>query len=610
MCGLSGTSSLRHKEKLKQLTRDIISRGPDETSFYNLDWIQIGFNRLAIVDLLNGSQPFFSSDKRFAVFCNGEIYNHKLLRNDLEKSGTRFISDHADIEVIAHGFERWGLDVFSRLDGMFAVAVIDQKEKALYLCRDACGERPLFYYLDDQKGITFCSEFRPLLKMLGSFHPDGAAWRWFLGTKAPPFGASMDGRIRQIPPRNVLIWRGGMPSMLHWANKSRSSHVKSKSLDENVEQLDHLIQKSVGLRKCADVEIGAYLSGGLDSSLITVLASKALNKKIKTYSLVYDEEIYNKNADRYYAKQISDEINTEHREIHLNPSKIIQDLPKIVRQYGQPTSLPCSTWFVSEVMGEDIKVALTGDGPDELFGSYFLHRVCSLLDYKERHGVCPKNAVNDPAAIKFAARNRKASVSEMFEGFSVFDSKEQEELLGIEIPAAPSFRDQLDVTFGQRKKEGQSRLQRILEFEWKRLFNEGVLHYADVLSMAHSVENRLPYLSKEILDMAREIPDEQKCLPGETKRILKRVALRHLPENIVNRPKEGFIEPSIYWLSGPLWKWTHEYFKRANERNLGFINWSNVPSLEERFKRTKELAIGKKIWTLLNIAMWEEENAL
>jgi len=610
MCGLSGTTSEKYNDKLRRLTRDIISRGPDGTSFYNQDWIRIGFNRLAIVDLLSGGQPFFSRNKQFAVFCNGEIYNHNQLRNILERSGTKFVSDHADIEVIAHGFERWGVGVFSKLDGMFAAAVLDLKEKVLYLCRDACGERPLFYHIDDQKRITFCSEFRPLLKMLGSIRPDGASWRWFLGTKAPPLDASMDKRIRQIPPGHILRWRNGITNIFKWEKKNSSSDAKKQSIEENVEQLDQYIQKSVSLRICADVEIGAYLSGGLDSSLITVLASKVVNKKIKTYSLIYNEKIYNKSSDRYYAKHISDEVQTEHREIHLSPARIIQELPKIVRQYGQPTSLPCSTWFVSQVIGDDLKVALTGDGPDELFGSYFLHRVCALLDYKKKHGVFPRNTGNDPAVIKFAAEKEKASIARMFEDFSVFDSKAQEELLGKEIPAAPSFRDQLDIVLGRSKKKNPSRLDRILEFEWNRLFNEGVLHYADVLSMAHSVENRLPYLSKEILDMTREIPDEQKCLPGETKRILKRVALRHLPQRIVNRPKEGFVEPSIYWLSGPLWEWSHEYFKRASERNLGFINWSKISNLEEQFKKTKELAIGKKIWMLLNIAMWEEEAAL
>jgi asparagine synthase (glutamine-hydrolysing) len=602
MCGLAGSTSKQSRSLCEKLLTEIKSRGPDETNYFRNQWIELGFNRLAIVDLLGGKQPFLCDKKKILTFCNGEIYNHLELREELKKEGVLFKSNHSDIECLAQGFSHCGISFLKRLDGMFAAVVVDLNKRLIYLIRDRNGERRIYYTLDSQGDITFCSEFKPLFKHLGSFRPNKKAWNWYMAFKAPPQDSSIDKRIHQVLPGEIVAWQNGAIKKEKWFNPNRHFADNKKSLYENTEEFDCLINKAVDLRCRADVDFGCYLSGGLDSSLITWLASKRRSNKLKTFSLTYKENIYNKSNDKKFSRIIAKKIQSEHQEIELNHKEFASEYPNIIQRYGQPICTTSATWFVSKQIGKTLKVALSGDGPDELLGSYFIHRLAYLI-HAQKQGIEIKWANKIESSL--AQKHEKSKVSDLLEINSVFNTREQAEYLGPELVGGASLANQLYESC--RKNQGKNIFETVLNLEWDRFFNEGVLNYSDVLALSHSVENRLPYLSNEIVDFAKQLPTDQKYFLGTSKKILKNVATRYLPQELVHRKKEGFIEPNLYWISGKLQTWAAHHLEKAKQRDLGLIQWQKTSFLWDRFKKHHDLKDGKKIWMLLNIAIWEDQ---
>ena len=602
MCGLAGSTSRGSRNLCKKLLTEIKSRGPDETNYFRNQWVELGFNRLAIVDLLGGRQPFLCEKKKLLTFCNGEIYNHLELREELKKEGVSFKSHHSDIECLAQGFSHCGIPFLKRLDGMFSAVIVDLKERLIHLIRDRNGERRLYYTSDSQGDITFCSEFKPLFTHLGSFRPNRKAWNWYMAFKAPPQDSSIDERIKQVLPGEIVTWKNCAIKKEKWFSPNCHSELNQRTLNENTEDFDYLINKAVDSRCRADVDFGCYLSGGLDSSLITLLASKMASKKLKTFSLTYNENIYNKSDDKKYSRLIAKKIQSDHQEIELNHKEFAREYPNIIQRYGQPICTTSSTWFVSKQIGKTLKVALSGDGPDEMLGSYFIHRLAYLI-YAQEQGIKVKSANTIERSL--AQKHEKSKVSDLLEINSVFNTKEQAEYLGPELVGGASLASQLHDSC--RKNQGKNIFETVLNLEWDRFFNEGVLHYSDVLALSHSVENRLPYLSNEIVDFSKQLPTDQKFFLGTSKMILKNVASRYLPQEIVHRKKEGFIEPNLYWISGKLQTWTAHHLEKAKKRDLGLIQWRKANSLWERFKKHHDLKDGKKVWMLLNIAIWEDQ---
>lgn len=602
MCGLAGSTAKREMYRVQVMLNDMHERGPDETSGFKKDWIKVGFNRLSIVDIETGHQPFISDCRRYVTFCNGEVYNHRKLRRELESKGCLFRSNHSDIEVLAKGLAIYGLKYLNKIDGMFAVIHIDQKSRSVVLARDKNGERPIFYTIDDRGELSFCSEFRPLFNALGSYKPDKNAWKWFLAFKAPPFDRSIDKRIKQVPPGSFLVWKNGKSHLDSWVELPRPDSITHLSYKEKVIHFDKLISQSVKDRCDLDVGFGAYLSGGVDSSLISVLASRNTGKTLKTFTLVYKDKIYNKNEDKVFAKKISQIINSEHHEISLSAKEFSDEYPKIVEQYSQPTCVTNSTWFISKHIGKKLKVALTGDGPDELLGSYRLHRIAYLIDCIKKNKSL-KGA--NPEEVKKARSYCSETLATIIEKECIFDSTCQNNVAGPEIYSKESLGNLIGLSL--RKIKDGDIFEKVLAFEWSRLFNEGVLHYSDVLGLKFSVENRLPFLAKEITSFIQALKSTEKYEIGYSKKILKDCALNYLPENLVHRKKEGFIEPNIFWLEDKLYSWAEGYFKKAQKRDLGIIKWKENILLLQEFKRTRSFSVGKKIWLLLNVAIWEEK---
>lgn len=580
MCGIAGYTGPQIPGKLESLVSSMVHRGPDDDGYYHDKCVHLGMRRLAIVDLITGKQPKISSDGNVAVVFNGEIYNHRELRQELENKGRRF-SSQSDTEVIVSLYQELGVNFVARLCGMFAVALYDRRIDALYLFRDRLGKKPIYYRRDRSTGVLeFASEFNTLKTEDGREWINREALAWYFSQKAIPGDASIDRRIRQVPAGCYLrhgLSDGSFDISRYYNGPVSSGRAKISDEKKAADRIERLLVDSVGLRMRADVEVGAFLSGGVDSSLIVALAAKATNRPLRTYCLVYDHEINEKGNDRKFARLVSEQFKTRHHEVLLTPQILMNELPAIVACYGQPNSAVISNWFIAKEMGKALKVALSGDGADEIFGSYYLHRAA--------------NAASD------------ANFPEFIDRFGVFTDQELQLLLA---PAA--YRPGAIIEMiGARQKILKSRdpLNRMLEFDCRNLLCEQILNYSDTLSMAHSLEVRTPFLDHRLVEYAFRLDPRLKIRNGETKFVLKTVARRYLPESLVCRRKEGFVEPSVYWIADEMKDFRRSYLESASFNTLGLLNNDFVRDVVERYEREHEFAVAKKVWSLLMYAVWE-----
>lgn len=600
MCGIIGFRKFNNLNIDLNISLDEIShRGPDDVFTYVDGDLSLGIVRLSIIDINNGKQPFFNKNKDIVVIYNGEIYNHKQIRAELESEGVSFSSQNSDGEIIPFLYEKYGVNFVRKIRGMFAISIYDKRTSKLYLFRDRIGERPIYYSFSEE-GFIFSSEYNVISKCLSYIDLDLQSLSWFFSFKAPLVDSTIDNRIKRLNPGHYIV-----------INEDNSFNINSyyslnltRQLDlkNPVEELDLLLNSAVKEQVDVDVPLGAFLSGGIDSSLIVQLANNHSNQCINTFSLVYYEDINNKSLDRKYSRMMAEKLKTNHIEKLLTPEEFLNDLPLIVSQYGQPTSSTFSNWFMTKEMKGKIKVALSGDGPDELFGSYFLHRTSSLFDIIGSK----KYIYNETAEDLFVKNNMGKEFYEILDSFSVFSSDEKFELLKIKNIREKSLK------LLKEKTELISlgtQLDRNLRFEFKHTFVEQVLHYSDVLSMANSIEVRIPFLDYRIVDFSFSLPDMYKCKGNETKIILKDLATRYLPKEVVYRPKEGFIEPNLYWLHKYFIDFAIQTFNISKSNDLGIVNWKYVDKILNKFILDNDYYLGKKIWTLLLYSIWENLNS-
>ncbi len=587
----------------------IVHRGPDDAGRIETDWCSLGMRRLAIVDFAGGRQPFTSADGRIALVFNGEIYNHRALRAELEREGAEFASDHSDTEVLLRLYERRGLDFLGDLVGMFAIAIADFEREELHLIRDRMGERPIYYRENSATGeLAFASDFNALREDGERGAVDGESLRWFFGMKAMPDDATIDADIRRIPAGCRLSFRrGGEAEIVRYHRTVRKPTPEGLTEERALEELESRLTDSIRLQLDADAEVGAFLSGGLDSSTVVAMASKYSRYPLRTYCLVYDEEIYNKSSDRRYAQMVADQVGSRHTEVLLTPDLLAAELPKIVRQYGQPNSATMASWFVCRAMHGQIKVALTGDGPDELFGSYFVHRAVAALTRARATGEVEDLAELPDAERAFAERNWESSLAQIYEAFAVFPGAEQELLLRSGLPGRglPAL-----MAEAESHLTADDLLNRALEYEFAHALSEQILNYVDVLAMAHSIEPRVPFLDHRLVEWIFSLPHEFKNRHGETKYLLKRMAESYLPKDLIYRKKEGFIEPNIHWMKGPLRGFAEDYLLGGDFNRSGFLNRDYALDLVRQFFDSGEFYVGKKVWTLLMFAIWERESGI
>src|SRR5439155_484668 len=558
MCGIAGILNFKAGSVDPTLLRKMIDiirhRGPDDLGFHLQANVGLAHARLSIIDLAGGHQPMHNGDKSLWVTFNGEIFNYVEVREQLIRRGYRF-STLSDTEVILHAYAEFGEHCVHEFNGQWAFAIWDNKSHKLFLSRDRLGVRPLFYRVTPET-FTFASEIKSLLALPGVPREldlialDQIFTFWF---PIPPRTAFKE--IKELPPGQSLTVEEGVVTTKHYWSphfEPPQNHVREQ---DYADELRDLLLDATRLRLRSDVPVGAYLSGGLDSSLVVTLARKVGNQQLHTFSLGYADQPSDK-RDIEFARLMSRHLDTDHHELIMHASDMVNRLPEMVRHLDQPFSGVLSTFFLTELVSRHVKVVLTGDGADDLFARYGHHRLvwplCALAGARAAGSEDPyKSADLSPLQNRedLVRRFDGMSLAGVRANFSSFSSEQKISLLNAPAGRALLAHDAVDLLrpiFDDSTATDE--LNRKLEADIRTSLPGEVLLFCDRLSMAHSVEARSPFLDYRIAELAATIPGRLKIKGTTLKYILRRLAAKYLPREILERPKEGFIQPNHVWL--------------------------------------------------------------
>lgn len=616
MCGICGFTGKENKAILKKMTDSISHRGPDEDGFYSDGSINFGIRRLSIIDLNTGHQPIHNEDKSIWTIFNGEIYNFPELRNELEKMGHRFYTDHSDTETIVHLYEEYGKNFVNKINGMFAIALWDKCKEQLLLIRDRMGVKPIFYTVISDK-LVFASEIKAILA-----HPSyirdlsyKGIYHYFTFKNIPAPFTAFEG-IYSLLPAEILTFSSGKVSKRKWWKIKFKENV---SYNETYvkDKIFSLLEDATKLRMRSDVPFGAYLSGGVDSSSIVALMTRFTDKPIKTFSLGYEDELKNKEADLYYARKISSTYKTEHYEHIMSFKELVDDIYEVIGAFDQPFSGTISTYFLTKLIKKHVKVALSGDGADELFGSYLSHRVAQpLYHFKRLYGKVKSDSLTEDEENLFTPYDIKL-LEDLFNksngdeikcrySLHLFSDEEKENLLTddfkTKISKASSFMF-LKKHFDDLTASDP--LNRILEMEWNTQLPDQVLAFVDFLSMAHSVEIRSPFLDFRLVEFVATIPGKMKIKNGNVKDILKKTVEPLLPEGITERPKEGFVLPVFDWMNEKLKDYAMDLLSEKRIKRHNLLNTDIVKNILDGYYSGNRNNAGK-LWNIMMFQVWWE----
>ncbi len=601
MCGITGLIDQNLKEKdglIRLMTKEIFHRGPDDDGFYVDEFVGLGMRRLAIIDLETGKQPIISTDGNLVIFFNGEIYNYKELKLELENKG-RVFKTKSDTEVILQMYEMYGESVVERLRGMFAFCIYDKRNQSVLLARDFFGIKPLYYLKQNNKILSFASEIKSLI-----LHPDyrrevnDKAVFDYLSFQYNPNDETFFKNIFKLPPAHTL--RIDLKSGLYKLNRYwHYTPEANNNLDKTntSAEIKSIMNDSVSHHMIADVPVGSFLSGGIDSSIIATLMQKVRgDKKIKTFTVGFESL-----TEGNEAKDTSNYLDTDHTEITVSQKEYFDSLEKAVWHFDEPVADPSAIglYFVAKEAKKHVKVVLSGEGADELFGGYNIY----LEPYARRWASwIPEIFLKLLTKVPFNYFGKnylyKASLklSDWYRGnATVFTNKEAEDLWNSE--------KQKQFSLESLYKDSQSlsestQMQYIDIHTW--LIGD-ILAKADKMTMAHSLELRVPFLDKKVADLARTLPDGFKWNRGETKYLLRDAFKLIIPESTRTRKKLGFPTPIRNWLT----KDKKDVYDRII-KNTYIKENLNIKIIENLINNhlDKKVDNSRKIYLLLMLAIW------
>ena len=615
MCGIVGCV-LKEGESvdravLESSAEAIRHRGPDDSGLYISGNVGFAFRRLSIIDLSpTGHQPMFNDEKSVWLMFNGEVYNFQELRTDLEKRGYSFRS-RSDTEVILRLYEAEGDAFVAKLRGMFAIALWDAKEKRLILARDRVGKKPLFYSKGNGR-ILFGSEIKSLLKFRGieqSFDLNAIDEYFSFGFISAPSSIYKD--IRKLQPGHILVYQDGRISIAPFWQLQPVPPSSAFIVNDATERLKVLVNESVRMRMISDVPLGAFLSGGIDSSAIVAFMAMNSSRPIDTFCIGFEESDFDETS---HARIVADHFSTNHHEEIVRPN-YLDILDGIILDFDEPfgdsSALP--TYVVSRITRKYVTVALSGDGGDELFGGYDLYRT-ALRDASYERLPIPLKKLSSFAA-PFIPRSVRGSgmlrrigaespmhryIERTFtfnplEKVDLFSASLRRQLLSID-PFLPKLRFQQD---GRH-------LDRLNQFEYndfRHYLPDDIMVKVDRMSMLNSLETRSPFLDHHVVEFAFTIPEEWKIQNGETKVLLRRALQGILPDAILKRGKMGFGVPVKHWFGNQLYAYCRELFNSDSVTKSGFFNVHTINSyLESHRSGRKDLT--SKLWFILAFALF------
>jgi len=612
MCGIAGIvrapGEAPSRESLEAMGGALAHRGPDEATLAFYGRAGFSFRRLSIIDVAGGAQPIDNEDGRCHVVLNGEIYNHLELRAELEAHGHRFRT-HCDVETVVHGYEEWGDAVARRLRGMFAFALWDESRQRLLLARDRLGKKPLVYH-EANGEIAFASELRALLRAPGvPREADVAAIHEYLTYQYVPHPRTAFAGVAKLPPAHLLVFEDGRSRIeRYWSLSFRPPLAIDET--EAASEVRRLLRDAVKVRLMSEVPLGAFLSGGLDSSAVVALMAEF--HRVKTFSIGFEEDVFD---ERPFAALVARRYGTEHHEFVVRPDAT-EVLPRLVEHYGEPfadsSALP--TWYLARLTRQHVTVALDGDGGDELFAGYDRYRALAAYRLMARlpagRGLAHAIA-NRAAGIGLPARARRllaAASSTPEESYartvSVFAPEETRALYTPEMIARTKGVDPYD---GLRRafaaSDAADLLGRTLHVDTLTYLPDDLLVKVDIATMAHGLEARSPLLDHPLVEFAARLPSRLKLRGSCGKRVLRRAAADLLPAPILRRRKAGFGVPIGRWFRGELRGYLEDVLLSMAARSRGFFDpaavralvRSHVAGLRDR---------SAQLWALLMLELW------
>jgi asparagine synthase (glutamine-hydrolysing) len=623
MCGICGVLYFDAERRvdsavLHSMCDTLIHRGPDDEGHVVMGHAGLGMRRLSIIDLSTGHQPISNEQGNAWIVFNGEIYNFKLLRQELETLGHRF-KTQSDTETILHGYEEWGDRICQRLNGMFAFAIWDSRKQLLFLGRDRLGIKPLYYYMDDQK-MVFGSEIKAILKCPEvNLTLNPVALSHYMTFEYIPSPHSIFREIRKLPPGHGLIWNNErLKEQPYWELHPCENTISEA---EAGEKLAALLKDSVRLRLISDVPLGAFLSGGLDSTIMVSQMAALMNQPVKTFSIGFKESSYN---ELHYARAVARMYNTEHHELIIEPNAL-ELTEKLVRHLDEPfgdfSIFP--TYLVSKMAREHVTVALSGDGGDELFAGYDSYRA-HQFDRQFYH-LLPKlikRGVLEPLADRLIPTEKKKGWVNSYKRFiqgtrlpkSLYHARwmvflqahERESLFTESIQEELDYLDPYDFIHDySRQADGLHDITRTGYIDVKSYLVDDILVKVDRMSMATSLEARVPYLDYRIVEFCYSLPPHLKMKNYKTKVMLQKTYWNALPPEVQKRDKQGFSIPIKNWIRNELRPMMLDLLSEQKLSQQGLFRPATVKRWIDEHLEGRENH-SHKLWALMVFQQWME----
>lgn len=622
ICGIAVPTQLNRRVNEAQLVtmRDALThRGPDDAGVWLNGSIGLGHRRLSIVDLGTGHQPMPNEDNTVWIAFNGEIYNHQELRPVLQARGHVYHSS-SDTETVIHLYEEFGLAGVEQLRGMFAYAIWDARQQQLVISRDRLGIKPLYYVLKDDGTFYFASEIKALVEARAvtpelnyNALADYAANRYTSGEETLFHG------VKRLLPGHTLVWRDGKVKIERYWDLSFTKSQEQLSEKEYIRRFGELFRECVESHLMADVPLGMFLSGGIDSSAIAAVMSKMVKEPIKTFSVAFAERDAN---ELEFARQVSQAFKTDHHEIVVSPEQFFTYLPALVYQEDEPLAHPSSVplYFVSELARKHVKVVLTGEGSDELLAGYNKYRVAIYnlrlgRNYERLTPAFLRSMVkNQIKGLNGASRVRRilqrtflclpAEIKDVyFDNFSVYSPALQQQLFTAEVYEQMQDYDPYHTSLAYiEESDAESLLDQLLAADLKTYLHE-LLMKQDQMSMAASLESRVPFLDHKLVEFATHMPESMKLRGWTTKYVLRQAMRDLLPQEILTRKKMGFPVPIESWFRGSFRSIVDEYVLSERALDRGIFNAPYVRELVARHTAGENHA--ERLWMLVNFEIWQ-----
>ena len=620
MCGIAGfvarDAALNFSSCLREMADVIAHRGPDDEGFYQTTASEGGFQiglahrRLSIIDLASGHQPIGNEDGSIQIVFNGEIYNFEALRDELIAQGHHFVTA-SDTETIVHAYEEYGDACVEKFRGMFAFAIWDSRRERLLLARDRFGKKPLFLAEHDGQ-LLFGSEIKSLLAFPGmrAQVDQDAVWD-YLAYRYVPGPATLFAGIRKLAPGSVAVWEKGRLSERRYYSPPDQMPWAAQALpDDPVGRFLALLDESVKIRMISDVPFGAFLSGGIDSSAVVGLMARHASQPVKTFSVGFDESQYSELA---YAATIAKQFATDHHELTVSQDHLMDELPALVRFRDAPVAEPSDIpiYLLSKEARKSVKMVLTGEGSDEFLGGYPKHvfeayaQGYQLLPGLLRHGLI------EPLihALPYRFRRAKTAIvnlglddreERMARWFGALSDRERNDLAAFRPSRTHSGATPFDTP------AGNSALRKILYFDQTSWLPDNLLERGDRMTMAASLEARMPFMDHELAAYVSSLPDHYRVRGRQTKWILREAMKRLLPAEILERPKVGFRVPVNEWFRGPMRDYLYDHLTGADSLTAHYYRPEALQRLLAEHVNGRQNH-EKLLWMLLNLEVWQRQ---